>query len=218
MSSASYAMERLQAQVKERPILFSGLMVRALLAGKKTQTRRIVKPQPVPFVAHDEPGPFVWFDRQFRGLQQQGRVREAELAQLIAPLCPYGAPGDRLWVRETWKPWPNTAGAELRGPNGDGAIYKATWDKSGGHHWKPSIHMPRWASRLTLEITGVRVERVQDISEADAEAEGASERFVAANHRNAFECLWNLINAERGHTWETNPWVWVVEFRTLPFA
>lgn len=200
----------------ERPILFSGAMVRAILAGGKTQTRRVVKGD----WTHTHPacpggicGVYVNSDdpamRLFTGTYLP---------------CPYGAPGDRLWVRETWKPWPNTAGPELRGPDDMGAIYAATWDKSGGHGWKPSIHMPRWASRITLEVTGVRVERVQDISEADCCAElgaprewpGPGPEPYKRNLRGSFAERWNLINGKReGCAWPDNPWVWVVEFRRV---
>ncbi len=227
--------------MREHPILFSGPMVRAILAGTKTQTRRVVKPQPQPFQSNDRPGRWWWFNVHRKGWPE-GRIHEAMLDAAIIPFCPYGAPGDRLWVRETWKPWPNTAGPELRGPDDMGAIYAATWDKSGGHGWKPSIHMPRWASRITLEVTGVRVERLQEISEADAQAEGVEpnwsgplDGWSAEEHgfigvldtnaddqdgyfrtaREAFQQLWDSINATRGYGWESNPWVWVVEFKAV---
>lgn len=204
----------------ERPILFSGPMVRAILAGTKTQTRRVVKPQPELYQGH------LHLDDQTVSMRWKDKIATplAVAPRCLAKFCSYGAPGDRLWVRETWKPWPNTAGPELRGPDGMGAIYAATWDKSGGHGWKPSIHMPRWASRVALEVTGVRVERVQDISEADAKAEGApvgewfkddldGGRLVKADRRLGFRVLWDSINAKRGYGWEVSPWVWVVEFK-----
>jgi len=184
--------------MNERPILFSGPMVQAILAGTKTQTRRVVK-NPYTAAIHAADSKNVpWVSDR-----------------------PYGEAGDRLWVRETWKPWPNTAGPEFRGPDDMGAIYAATWDKSGGYGWKPSIHMPRWASRLLLEVVSVRVERVQDIGEADARAEGVDHipaAPAALTHRAAFSGLWNSINSGRGYSWTVNPWVWVVEFRRAPHA
>lgn len=162
--------------MKERPILFSGAMVRAILDGSKTQTRRVCK------------------------LDVRGGMPQPELDSLLR-CCPYGQPGDRLWVRETWaKTYVRQAGAEW-------FVY-ATGDNRTdyGGPWKPSIHMPRAASRITLEITGVRVERLGEISESDARAEGV--QSVAE-----FKELWASINGLG--SWEANPWVWVVEFRRI---
>jgi hypothetical protein len=170
----------------DRPILFSAEMVRAILDGRKTQTRRVMKVQPWPDASvtvehyHQtvidrhgdmQPGKEIfgahWDDGEF-GLR-----------------CPYGAPGDHLWVRETWKPVPISAYRCSEGvqqtPNPqdthEAAVYKAGWDRSsGGVPWRPSIHMPRWASRITLRITDIRVERLQNISEDDARAEGCDAR------------------------------------------
>ena len=182
--------------MKERPILFSAPMVRALLAGTKTQTRRIVK-------ARD----LEWMD------VHQG-LREPDNAER----CPYGQPGDRLWVRETFaridgqtRPWIETD-------------YQATYthgDRLGDtlgikKRWTPSIHMPRHASRITLEVTGVRVERLQDISEADAIAEGVRNSLHLPGGRFArenFEHLWWTIHGDG--SWESNPWVWVIEFKRV---
>jgi hypothetical protein len=153
--------------------------------------------------------------------------------------CPYGQPGDRLWVRETWRP-------EIHDANGgdfEMIGYKETdtndacmdvlkrdlcewrkWcSKNGDAKWYPSIHMPRWASRITLEVTGVRVERVQDLSEADARAEGCTHTgigpLVSADEietaRDQFARLWDSIHAARGYSWASNPYVWVVEFRRV---
>lgn len=168
---------------RERPILFSGPMVRALLDGRKTQTRRVVNPQPA--------------------TSSDGRA--------CGPIrCPYGAPGDTLWVRETWCSYM------------PGSVrYRADGHNDAGWTWRPSIFMPRWASRLTLRVYGVRVERVQQITQADARAEGVVDTSGAwgdltdtdrAGPRGAFEALWNSINAERGFGWDVNPWVWVVSF------
>lgn len=179
--------------MRERPILFSGPMVRALLDGRKTQTRRVVKPQPV------DP---------FDGAQ----LRTAVSAYALAGPCPYGEPGDRLWVRETWA---------KAGEQGDRVEYRAdTADPKAGK-WRPSIFMPSWASRITLEVESVRVERLQDISEADARAEGVTPApFTKAGraahlvHVEAFESLWGSINGP--DSWAANPWVWVVAFRRVP--
>lgn len=182
--------------MKERPILFSGPMVRALLAGTKTQTRRIVKRYEV-----------------------RAGMPQPEWDSLLR-LCPYGQPGDRLWVREAWAevrprgiPWPATM-----------TVYREADNRTDyGGPWKPSIHMPRRASRLTLEITGVRVERLQDISEADALAEGivqlkdggfglpAGEHYHCADPRQSYLSLWEAINGPGSVG--ANPWVWVVEFK-----
>ena len=182
---------------KERPILFSGPMVRAILEGRKTQTRRVVKFDPCPssyaMVSH------------YDGL---GNVVLTDGSYLR---CPYGQPGDRLWVRETW--------AHRRWMLGDASpdpttVYRADSDDLRGcDRWRPSIHMPRWASRITLEVVSVRVERLQDISEEDAMAEGVA---LAENYRGRlahFAGLWEQIN-DLG-SWNANPWVWVVEFRKL---
>jgi hypothetical protein len=181
--------------MKERPILFSGAMVKALLAGRKTQTRRVL------------------FNQRAYDLDK----------------CPYGQPGDRLWVRETWQHSNHPYGpydedcmvfyradflGDVHGPDGE--------KSSEGRYrfWRPSIHMPRVASRLTLEITGVRVERLQEISDADCIAEGTPGGHGAipgylynATPLEHYHWLWNDING-RG-AWEINPWVWVLKFRVL---
>lgn len=182
-----------------RPILMSGPMVRALLADRKSQTRRVVKPQTPP--------------------------RE----------CPYGARGDHLWVRETWAPNEGTAGGYLYAADYGHAVSFHRADTKTGDwthctsRWRPSIHMPRAASRILLEVTEVRVERVQEISEEDAVAEGSCIRHdFSADHgrtfstknarmvkehtaRDCFAVAWQRINGERG--WLANPWCWVVSFR-----
>jgi hypothetical protein len=189
--------------MKERPILFSAPMVRALLAGTKTQTRRIAKP-----VRHPDLG----------NVYAPGAlVLEHEPQHVIDRCCPYGRPGDRLWVRETH----NTHGGL--------ATYRADGDWIADYHreepqqprlrWVPAIHMPRTASRITLEITGTRVERLQDISEADALAEGVAHSLNLPGGRFArenFEHLWWTINGDG--SWESNPWVWVVEFKRVQQA
>ena len=203
--------------MKERPILFSGEMVRAILDDRKTMTRRVVKP---PFEIHAN------------GFITRRRGNE----RLCPYACPYGKPGDRLWVRETWtydnkeyvqtykdEPWrgmPDIGTAEV--------YYRATERTPDAFpRWRPSIFMPRWASRITLEIANVRVERLNDISEEDAKREGVESNFDEgvvyygplnkghADARIAFSWLWDSINAKRGYSWKSNPWVWVVEFERI---
>lgn len=206
--------------MKERPILFNGEMIRAILAGTKTQTRRIAKP-PTGAVNPE------WF--------WEINPAHRENAGL---LCPYGVPGDRLWVRETWKALGDIEPCACKCPAPE-VLYAATdakkWMETGLGNWKPSIFMPRWASRLTLEVTAVRVERVQQITDADAIAEGVGAGFQmnagypdygAVNADGvctitmdtaaaSFGTLWDSINAKRGFGWDVNPWVWVVEFKRV---
>lgn len=229
--------------MKERPILFSGAMVRAILDGRKTVTRRTVKGIALDWIA-------AGFNASYVADDANG-------------LCPYGCAGDRLWVRETWS---SSVSAEDLTPR---QIVDQRWPiwyaadsecrflgaDDGGpgfmereRRWRPSIHMPRWASRITLEVTGVRVERLQDISEADAQAEGAQffrdlpigspgpnpqNRWSMESPPNTDHCLStarlafaNLFCKVNGKPtrhepidfapWESNPFVWVVEFRRLP--
>jgi hypothetical protein len=210
----------LDSTVKERPILFSGPMVRAILEGRKTQTRRVVKPPR---------GKLVW---------DLSRATNENVGYLKAPFfhpddeeelrgriwCPYGQEGDRLWVRETWA-WSGID--EIQ----DDVWYRASPINVDGEwppnvRWRPSIHMPRWASRILLEVTGVRVERVQDISGVDCLSEGfgpggvnpkMGRRWASALclGRDHFREAWDSINAKRGFGWDANPWVWVVEFRKV---
>lgn len=195
--------------MKERPILFSAPMVRAILAGAKTQTRRVVKDR------HIDAAP------------------PACLFQWLRERCPYGQPGDRLWVRETWQhanfpfgPYDDSCQVFYRadymddphGPDGE----KSPEGKY--RNWKPSIHMPRSASRILLEITSVRVERLQDISESDACAEGARSADLvtgrecildpkSGSYRLHFSDLWEQING--AGTFVANPFVWVIEFKRV---
>lgn len=200
--------------MKERPILFSGDMVRAILDGRKTQTRRAVKRDLAnsfdpPRGDSDIKAGYPWFE------DQNGEWHKA------VDCCPYGKPGDRLWVRETWAEF---AGIEPQVK----IVYRADklFDTEAKEHlcgnkWRPSIYLPRWASRITLEITGVRVERLHDISEEDARAEGCTHtgigRHIAADEietaREQFERLWQSINGE--DSWNANPLVWVIEFRRV---
>src|SRR5690348_2670942 len=182
--------------MKERPILFNGEMVRAILEGRKTQTRRVVKPQPE-FAEMPE-----WFTMS----DGTWRVVEEEYPEegSVHYRCPYGQPGDRLWVRETWQPiqlHDTTTGKTMRN-----ALYREGNEIPFIDRWRPSIHMPRWASRITLEITNVRVERLEDISGWDVRAEGVETWMdvhpdiaeVCLNYKDNFYYLWNSINAKRG--------------------
>lgn len=185
--------------MKARPILFSAPMVRALLDGRKSQTRRVIKPQPVIDGGWEGPPDWALFWKE----NEDGCTPEE-----MARLCPYGKPRDLLWVRETWAPSvepENHAHARI------GFTYRADWDCDDDTHlrdfrWKPSLHMPRIASRLTLEITDVRVERLQDISDADKAAEGGT-------RDKPFGTVWRAINTAPDIRWDDNPWVWVLEFK-----
>jgi hypothetical protein len=239
----------------DRPILFSGPMVRAILAGQKTVTRRALKPQPVRSLPHTEAveqdgghgtldihHPLGWRWKNSFATDEVGGV--SQLANQYT--CPYGMTGDRLWVRETWLPDPpiddtwastewNGCGRRIadvvshyRKP--EWCLYAASWERVNDLAWKPSIHMPRWASRITLEVTGVTVERLQDITEEQAKAEGVTpfgsslgaDQRIAGEDRGrthgthpytlAYAVLWDELNADRGFGWATNPWVWAVSF------
>ncbi|MGA7781148.1 MAG: hypothetical protein WCA85_26045 [Paraburkholderia sp.] len=173
-------------------------------------------------VAHYEPTVINW-----RGEEEPGSVIFGAYSEdgSWGCKCPYGTPGDRLWVRETFAHmYRGNAAPETRCD--DDVVYRAdgfSHDEYAYGSWKPSIHMPRWASRITLEVTGVRVERLCDISEQDAAAEGMVPRWpdgVEIRHdcssnmcRDLFRTLWDGLNAGRGYGWDANPWVWVVEFR-----
>lgn len=211
-------------QVKERPILFSGPMVKALLAGTKTVTRRLVKNADwLACLSGDCP-----------------HDTQAECDATLPGFCPYGKAGDRLWVRETWaavKQGGACSPAEATYacfPDGSqifrcGGYYPETkavcalnWPT--GWRWRPSIFMPRWASRITLEIVSVRVERLQEIHHktAEFEAEGIElppdELYPYTNRADKlerrFRYLWNKLNG-KSHPWNDNPWVWRIEFRKL---
>ena len=188
----------------ERPILFSAPMVRALLAGTKTQTRRVVKLR----------GAEVIDERGWQTVFLRSPWPWSPEADAWVP-CPYGAPGDRLWVRETWAaPHDRDHLRPREIPNGTRIHHRASWEGPSGLLWRPSIHMPRWASRITLEVTGVRVERLQAISEEDAKAEGCPFDEPPPGKPWAwFRKLWMDING--AESWASNPWVWVVEFKRV---
>lgn len=223
--------------MKERGIIFSGPMVRAILSGEKTQTRRVIKdavglPSDV-LMCRDSQSP-------------SGYAIGGGSIEDVMLRCPYGVPGDRLWVRETFRS--QYKGIVAYRANGEAGAWMGSEDTASGrvwvHHgwllgfadpnqrghwvgatkygprWTPAIHMPRWSSRITLEIEAVRVERLQDITEEDASAEGVWsvwQRGVPHHYsRQCFESLWQSINGKRpGHTWLDNPWVWVISFRRV---
>lgn len=191
--------------MRARPILFSGPMVRALLEGRKSQTRRVVKPQP-----NNVAGPY---HPESRGITWVWMARDDFPGYTYATQdfrCPYGKPGGLLWVRETFGCLCHNSMQPMTGCE---LLYRATDDHEDPlSGWRPSIHMPRWASRLTLRLTDVRVERVQDISEEDALAEGCRSQV---KHSALFADLWESINAKRGYSWESNPWVWALLFEVI---
>lgn len=209
--------------MKECQILFNGPMVRAILEGRKTQTRRVCRLQP-----HDAAGMVWWPDGAGTDTGTSGGAPGIYLKK-----CPYGELGDRLWVREAFAY--SVIDPEGLPPEDDpenyDIIYRATYQQGGGWRggegnpikapWKPSIHMPRWASRITLEITDVRVERLQDISEEDAQSEGVDGEKEAIESglswfdkpKRAFRFLWERVNGSG--SWEANPWVWVIEFKRV---
>lgn len=214
--------------MKEHPILFSGPMVHAILEGRKTQTRRVLR---------DQPCKLQDFNRGHLSIRVRGSVYQAFSAKLPPVRCPYGQPGDRLWVRESH--WMDRRDPLCAVMDVDGFVVDTHPASSAtgtsvedmdalrrNKFWRkrPSIHMPRWASRITLEITGVRVERLRDISEDDAIAEGIERDTGMWRHygcptqawihpRDSYRSLWESINGPG--SWDANPFVWAVEFRRV---
>lgn len=208
--------------MKERPMLFSAPMVKALLAGTKTQTRRIMKPQPRQGSTHDAILAVNGF------IVSAGFIDDVGLQDVKFP---YGSNGCRIWVKETFRP---QDGMTMEYRDRSEVEYRADGDRPKEPtdcHWKPSIFMPRWASRITLEIEQVRVERLNDISEEDAKAEGCEKEdesdesgyitesdiisgyTTPQNYSIAYERLWERINGPG--SWAKNPWVWAITFRRL---
>lgn len=206
--------------MRERPIIFSAESVRAILNGSKSQTRRVVKPQPSRQLEPGKGDAGYWFSPSYHSPGWR---------------CLYGKPGDRLIVREGWRwygrirePGMVEGGFEYRA---DGTHRKFTdfadpedaWEQfqaaavNEAYHWRPSIHMPRWASRITLELTEVRVERLQDITEEDAIAEGcratSTDTFAQSARAHYFQ-IWDELNGKK-YPWAHNPWVWVLSFRRV---
>lgn len=221
--------------MKEHPILMNSAMVRATLAGTKTQTRRIIKLPPAP-VALDE-----WQASTIGG-ENGGRTAAGNEVPLQAVIwhtrtgktlsCPHGQPGDRIWVRETWRSTGDGGRADYMAPRAmqphqvwyeaDGAAPESECTGKT----RTSIHMPRWASRILMEIVSVRVERLQDISDADIAAEGIDMEALAesqdrydivckgsgASGRATERSAWRELWESTGGSWDANPWVWVIEF------
>ena len=200
--------------MKEHPIIFSGPMVRAILDGRKTQTRRVIKPQPE--IVDKEPR-----YRKNTWALWSDKIPKYKGGLIVS--CPYGKPGDLLYVKETWRPIASSEQLLYRAD-----IYNVmAWDEFG--KWRPSIHMPRKASRITLEITDVRVASLNDMIEEDARSEGIVDggclncgehepcgcNDPQPNARDAFIYLWNSINEKRGYGWIMNPWVWVISFKRI---
>lgn len=222
--------------VKERPILFSGLMVKAILENRKSQTRRILKPQ-IWSEAESTPGGcgYAWSPKGQKSSSFAWNTTEKAVAEHVAKdYCPYGKLGDRLWVRETFRHYGNhynagksfalvqyedssTRSIEIAYPP-----QRDNWERKQAGRF-----MPRWASRLTLEITGVRVERLQEISEADAIDEGMEREYlgkgkypttdVYGSYTDAFAKLWDIVNGKAA-PWSSNPFVWIIEFKKLEVA
>ena len=189
----------------ERPIIMTSESVRAILDGRKTMTRRVIKfTHPTDWIGSVNPdgkdgwiawGPTQVPDDYSRKMYPNGGGFK----------CPYGVPGGRLWVRETWA------------SSGMALYWKATDGADRVARWKSPIFMPRWASRITLEVVNVRVERVQEITDSDAYAEGIDSSIddILGGPHLKYKVLWDSINAKRGYPWSSNPWVWVIEFRKV---
>ncbi|WLX85525.1 hypothetical protein [Klebsiella pneumoniae] len=194
-------------KISERGMIFNAEMVRALLDGRKTQTRRIIKDCTV---GRDPISKFIKIEKKFIGCYPE------DVPELIRECCPYGVPGDRIWVRETW--------AEAGASAPDLKLYRANYPEhvpsiyenvppAEEIRWTPSIHMPRTASRILLEITDVRVERLRSMSQDDARAEGVIAASGPMEAGLAFRELWDSIYGEE--SWKANPWVWVIEFKRV---
>lgn len=192
--------------VIERPIPFDGAMVRAILDGTKTQTRRIaVKTSQPDFV----------YPVDFDPVEALIEIESKRTGTRYWKPCPYGQPGGRLWVRETWQAWSefdNTKADEISDEAKKRLNYPAdgnTWDA----RQRQNIHMPRWASRILLDIVSIRVEQLQTISEADVAAEGTSRFPPRPLSRDDYKQLWERIYG--ANAWSANPWVWVIEFKRV---
>ena len=222
--------------MRERPIIFSAPMVRAILDGRKTQTRQIVQ-SPARYmqragmevIKHRAPGN-PWYGDYVWSMRDRMGIWNDYTHEQFLSLCPYGVPGDRLWVREAflqpratyqqasgeWESYWTGSREDIRYV-ADGA--QPEWTRPGqyGSLWRakrPSIHMPRWASRILLEITEVRVQRLQEISEEDARAEGVTlQKNPESTFRSGFRSIWCDINGPK--SWNANPWCWVLSFRRI---
>lgn len=209
--------------MKERGMIFNGEMVRAILDGRKTQTRRIIKDCTV---GRDQISKFIQIEKKFIGCYPE------DVPELIRECCPYGVPGDRIWVRETFQgplfnyeqmdeyiedssKFEKPEFCQYAADGGHRPEYQDA-DDNLRHGWRPSIHMPRWASRIQLEITGVRVERLQSITLGDICKEvgcGLYDFRPATYGFQVWEELWKSIYG--AESWNANPWVWVIEFKRV---
>lgn len=243
---------------KEKPILFNTEMVRAVLAGNKTQTRRVIKSPAKNMqesgneVINRNPDNDPWYKERIWSMRMKGGMWGDYTHKRFLEFCPYGKVGDRLWVRETfyekgyWSRQDYESGdrdyswvkESLFGYAANGEIDKTSCWKDGKQiiRKKPSIHMPRKYSRINLEITDIRVERVQDITEEAAKAEGAQQMAIRkgeychkfdlsgnsyGSFKTGFNYLWDSINKKRDngiYSWDKSPWVWVVEFKLIKGA
>ena len=224
-------------RIWERPIIMSGDNPRLILEGRKNQTRRIIKPQP-----ETRDGAIFWQSPRYDngdGVHYLHTNEDAAI-RLIETACPYGVAGDRLWVREKWRLSVVSPQFSIRYcvvQYGDGEeLYRYEcdhpslciddWNRTPEDKWRPSIHMPRWASRITLEITNVRVERLQDITAGDAKAEGIQRKptgefeeaiwrggQLLTDERGFYAELWDSLHGKGA--WDKNPWVWVIEFKLV---
>lgn len=227
-------------EVAKRPVIMTVESVRAILAGRKTQTRRIVTTRdPVSFIGpkgnEDDPSDWGYFfdgpDHNGYMVLGRGHADRHNHGRVSIP-CPYGDVGDRMWVKERWQAWRQTSieydewEIERDLSARPHIEYKATSDSAGP--WRTPLFMPRWASRLTLEVTDVRVQRLQQINEEDARSEGVKfgemqdmmingepGRAVIFAARDAYAYAWNAINGKRT-TWASNPWVWAITFTRVP--
>jgi hypothetical protein len=195
--------------MKERPIIFNTNMVKAILEGRKTQTRRPIKPQPL---GHSLESILdgKWFTKSFDGLLSP-KIKDLPM------YCPLGQIGDHLWVRETFRFYDSDecphADFPCGCPRNGTPLFKASHDCGDGEKWKPSIHMPRWTSRILLEITNIRVERLNDISESDCLKEGVGSPILRDCKKPKFMQLWESVYGS--DSWKQNSWVWVVEFKVI---
>jgi hypothetical protein len=209
------------SEIKERPILFSGEMVRAILAGRKTQPRRLVTPQPLCVLPNNHE-PLRYFENLPKGNYIYWNDIWRKHGKAFEHVQPYGQAGERLWVREAWQAWaeydklvprdiPHNPSAILHTADRDGFL----WDSRK----RPPMFMPRWMSRIMLEVIDVRLERLQDITAKDCIAEGLTtnlrEHDAVYHLQKQYRNIWDLLNAKRGYDWESNPWVWVIAFRRI---
>ncbi len=211
-------------KVTERGMIFNGEMVRAILEDRKTQTRRIIQSAAKNMqalghevITHRAPGDKWYGDHVYSMRDRSGVWQDFTNEEFLAK-CPFGLTGDRIWVRETW--------AEAGAGAPDLKLYRANYPAHVPSHyenvppaedvrWTPSIHMPRWASRILLEITNVRVERLNDINDTDAKSEGVLADDLSPA-RYVFGSLWQSIyGADNPQSWQANPWVWVIEFKRI---